>query len=77
MATGIPSKNGNSTGGAIRLTYPGKLPQQGILSEPSVSEFEVAHKTASINRLYCGDNLAALKSLIDDTAVRGKVTLVY
>ncbi len=77
MATGIPSKNRNGNGGGIELAYPGKLSVQKILSEPTISRFDVAHKTASMNRLYCGDNLTALKLLMNDATVRGKVTLVY
>ncbi len=30
-----------------------------------------------MNRLYCGDNLGALRMLVDDPSVRGNVTLVY
>ncbi len=77
MATGVPSKYGNGNGGTLDLAYPGKLSRQEILSEPSASAFEVAHKTASINRLYCGENLAALKLLVRDDTIQGKVALVY
>jgi adenine-specific DNA-methyltransferase len=77
MATGIPSKNRNGNGGGIELAYPGKLSVQEILSEPTISRFDVAHNTASMNRLYCGDNLTALKLLMNDATVRGNVTLVY
>ncbi|TVR12053.1 MAG: site-specific DNA-methyltransferase [Phormidium sp. GEM2.Bin31] len=77
MATGIPSKTRNGNGGGIELAYPGKLSVQEILSEPTISRFDVAHNTASMNRLYCGDNLTALKLLMNDATVRGNVTLVY
>ena len=77
MATGVPCKNGIGNGRALELAYPGKLSQQDILSEPTASIFEVAHKTSSKNRLYCGDNLAALKLLVNDDTIRGKVALVY
>jgi len=77
MATGIPSKKGNGNGGALQLVYPGKLSHHCILSEPAESTFEVVRNAASMNRLYCGDNLAALKLLVDDADIRGKVTLVY
>lgn len=77
MATGVPSKNGNGTGGALELTYQGKLPQERILAEPALATFQAAHKADSLNRLYCGDNLAALKAMIDDPAIRAKVALVY
>lgn len=77
MATGVPSKNGNGTGGSLELTYSGKLPQEKILAEPAITNFQAAHKADSLNRLYCGDNLAALKAMIDDPAIRGRVALVY
>ena len=77
MATGVPSKNGNSNGGVLDLAYPGKSSRQEILSEPTNSTFKAAHNSPSMKRLYCGDNLAALKSFMEDTAIRGKVELVY
>ncbi|CUS33616.1 Modification methylase EcaI (modular protein) [Candidatus Nitrospira nitrosa] len=77
MATGIPNKNGNGNGGALELTYPGKLSQAQILAEPALAKFYAAQQVDSLNRLYCGDNLAALKALIEDPEIREKVTLVY
>ncbi len=77
MATGVPSKNGNANGSALALTYPGKLSRDQILSEPTHSTFKVVQEGNSLNRLFCGHNLAALKTLIGDPAIKGKVTLVY
>ncbi len=77
MATGVPSRNSNGNGGALELTYSGKLPQDQIIAEPALTKFQVAHKADSLNRLYCGDNLAAMKAMIGDPVIRGKVALVY
>ena len=77
MATGVPSRNGNGNGGALELTYPGKAARAQILAEPARASFQAVHELHSRNRLYCGDNLAVLKTLYNDPAVRGKVTLVY
>jgi adenine-specific DNA-methyltransferase len=77
MATGVPSKNGNGNGSALALTYPGKLSRSQIFSEPAHTTFQVIQKSNSLNRLFCGDNLAALKALVGDPTIRGKVTLVY
>lgn len=77
MATGVPSKNGNGAGQAVELSYPGKKNQSEILSARNIVRFDLVRKVASLNRLYCGDNLTALRALLEDTSIRGKVTLVY
>ena len=77
MATGIPRKNGNRTGQAVELSYPGKKSRSAILAEKNLADFDLVRGGTSSNRLYCGDNLDALRALRKDTAVRGKVTLVY
>lgn len=59
------------------LTYSGKQPKARILTEPAHTTFKIIKNSNSLNRLFCGDNLAALKMLADDPTVRGKVTLVY
>ncbi len=64
------------------LTYPGKHAEidilTGIRSTPvrrfSVTKLETA---GCRNRLFFGDNLPVLRSLLDDPSVRGKVRLVY
>ena len=77
MATSIPSKNGNDNGSALALTYSGKLSKNQVLAEPPHTTFQAVQKGSSLNRLFCGDNLAALKALNCDPAIRGKVALVY
>ncbi|MBI3879326.1 MAG: site-specific DNA-methyltransferase [Verrucomicrobia bacterium] len=85
MATGIPNPNGRAgapsatTGGEISLTYAGKRPVAEILqTEPAVLEtvWTPADGPAP-NRLCYGENLAVLAALLGDTAVRGKVRLIY
>ena len=77
MATGIPRKNGNRMVQAVELSYPGKKSRSAILAEKNLADFDLVRGATSSNRLYCGDNLDALRALRKDTAVRGKVTLVY
>jgi len=77
MATSVPSKNGNDSGSAVELTYSGKLPRTQVLAEPANTTFRAVQKSDSPNRLFCGDNLAALKALVGDPTVQGKVSLVY
>lgn len=77
MATGVPSKNGDRAGHAVDLVYPGRQSQSQILATKSTSQFELVHRASAMNRLYCGDNLAALRSLLADEGVRGKVELIY
>lgn len=75
MATGVPSRNGNGNGGALELTYPGKAARAQILAEPARASFQAVHELHSRNRLYCGDNLAVLKTLYNDPALPGKSRL--
>ena len=77
MATGIPRRKGNSTVQAIELSYPSKKSLSAILTEKNFTDFDLVQDTTSSNRLYCGDNLDALRKLREDASVRGKVTLVY
>ncbi len=77
MATGIPSKNGTSTIQTVELSYPGKKSIPAILAETNTTCFDAVRHAASPNRLYCGDNLHALRELRKDVSVCGKVTLVY
>lgn len=90
MATGIPkTQQTNSPFFAakwtsaekslnIEVSYPGKHSEQVVLATPvaklkSVWQF----KQAANNRLYYGDNLPILASLLQDPAIYGKVRLVY
>ena len=77
MATGVPIKNGNDMVQGVKLSYPGKKSLSAILTEKNFTHFNLIREAASENRLYCGDNLDALRELRDDASVRGKVTLVY
>ncbi len=77
MATGIPRKIGNRTVQAVELSYPGKRSLSAILAEKNFADFDLVRDATSSNRLYCGDNLDALRELREDASVRGKVALVY
>ena len=67
-------------GACVRLSYPGKKPEAEVLATPPPatdlpldgSECEQA-SIVSILAIIC----AVLAGLLDDTAVRGKVRLVY
>lgn len=63
------------------LTYPGKQPEARILTgcrAKPVKRLSVTKEEGSWrNRLYSGDNLGVLRSLLDDLTVRRKVRLVY
>lgn len=68
------SKNGLD----IHLTYDGKLSEQEILATPPAKLFvSWAGPDNPENRLYYGDNLPILASLVKDPSVRGKVKLIY
>ena len=60
----------------MRLEYEGKRSITAILNTPAKSFQEIHHHT-SRNRLYFGDNLDVLLSLIADSTVCGKITLIY
>ena len=76
MATGVPGKNPNNHYHPVRLEYEGKRSVTAILNTPANSFLEIHHH-ASRNRLYYGENFDALLSLIADSTVCGKVTLIY
>ncbi len=77
MATGIPSKKGNGSGHALELTYSGKKSVVDILTSQPSAFFDLVRKSTSLNRMYCGDNLAGLRHLLEEPSVHGKVTLIY
>jgi adenine-specific DNA-methyltransferase len=77
MATSVPGKNRNGAAKTLALSYPGKKSESAILSEEGMADFDLVRENASPNRLYCGDNLAALRILLNEISVRNKVTLVY
>src|SRR5262249_48060101 len=62
----------------VTLSYDGKLPINDIIATKPAEVIPVwARSTQSTNRLYYGDNLPLLASLLQDTSIRGKVKLVY
>ncbi|MDP2752636.1 MAG: site-specific DNA-methyltransferase [Rhodocyclaceae bacterium] len=85
MAVPIPSK-GKRTNGiqrhepaeqGFRLEYQGKKPVEEILATPPGLYTSNAADSTGDNRLYHGDNLAALATMAQDKTVTGKVKLVY
>lgn len=86
MATGIPKNKWTSNivpfatqvGGLdVTLSYVGKRSEGEILSTERASLTTIWQGENQKNRLYYGNNLNILASLLDDESVRGKVTLVY
>src|SRR6266550_2880189 len=90
MATGIPKSkiNGHeakqprcAVGGGFRLEYEEKRSVSEIIETCPRANLSlvkapvVSHEWT--NRLYFGDNLGILGTLLDDPAVRGKVSLIY
>lgn len=76
MATGVPGKNPNNHYHPVRLEYESKRSVTAILNTPAKS-FQEIHHHVSRNRLYYGENFDVLLSLIADSTVCGKVTLIY
>lgn len=76
MATGVSSKNHHSRSEPIRITYEGKKDASAILNG-ECGTFEEIHPGPSGKRLYFGDNLKSLRTLLSDPNVAGKITLVY
>lgn len=90
MATGLPKSKFNGlaadhsagqAGRQIHLEYEGKQTPSEVIANCPRANLMVArtpkHSLTSANRLYFGDNLEVLGTLLDDPTVRGKVTLVY
>ena len=75
MATGITSKNGRIFE-PIELTYESKLSKGEILSLPKTPPFPLK-EVSEENRLYHGDNLGLMLSLLDDKEIRGYIRCVY
>ena len=91
MATGVPKetsrqrigsffrRHADNPGSPTRLDYAGKTDKGAVLSQ-SPSEVTRLWPTSDqqpANRLYFGDNLGILASLLRDRTVAGKVRLVY
>lgn len=85
MATGIPKKNTglrkNSDRGAeaVVLHYAGKTPREEVIASKGTRLELVASpkEFKGEGRLFYGENLGVMRSLLEDNGVRGKVTLVY
>jgi len=61
----------------VTLSYEGKKPEEAILkTEPAPLQL-LWQGTLPDNRLYYGDNLPVLASLLNDCSIRGKVRLIY
>ncbi len=76
----LPFNNLVTTG--IELAYQGKKPKASIFATQPAENVELKHfghpsESNFQNRLYYGDNLPILASLLNDSAVLGKVKLVY
>ena len=76
MATGVPNKSHLSRTEGTCIAYKGKEDPSTILSGERVS-FEKIHSGTSGKRLYFGENLLGLRSLLSVPEIAGKVTLVY
>ena len=72
--------NGESANGLkpeVTLAYKGKQSEESVLNTvPSVPEIIWGDADAS-NRLYYGDNLPLLATLLADDTIRGQVRLIY
>lgn len=89
MATGIPKTNWHAkmkrdhestrkSFGRLELTYPAKKTVESILRKPAASISQVwPEESHSQNKLFLGDNLQILASLIKNEEIRGKVRLIY
>jgi adenine-specific DNA-methyltransferase len=92
MATGVPKTKwgGNGTGPSltnhnisknspdVSLSYEGKRLESDILAtKPANIQILWQGDQKTENRLYYGDNLPILASLLRDPAIRGQVRLIY
>ena len=76
MATGIPRTDSTLSHERVRLQYKGKKPASEIVGRPP-ARFQQVHTGTPKKRLYFGDNLDVLTSLVSDSSICGNVTLVY
>lgn len=90
MATGLPKSKANGCAEhqhrqhmreEIRLDYEGKRSPSQIIASCPRAKLTLAQPAKQphgwVNRLYFGNNLEILGTLLDDPSVRGKVSLVY
>ena len=61
----------------MNLHYDDKMDAADVMSSTPPATCEVKNGQKSPNRLYHGDNLNVLRALCDDSAVAGKVQMVY
>ena len=77
------SLNGSGNMAAMQLNYEGKRPERDILQTRIVHIKTLwqgdrgKDDMQASNRLYYGDNLPILASLLQEPAIRGKVQLIY
>ena len=79
MATGVSKTEWNGTlnfesvdddTGGVELSYKGKKKESEIIrTEPALVTMLWKGKGANLNKLYCGDNLPILVSLLRDVEV--------
>ena len=90
MATGAPKTKWNgrtwepsinnitNSMSSVSLAYEGKLSESSILATlPATIRLLWQNSAQSQNRLYYGDNLPVLASLLREPTVRGNVRLIY
>ncbi|GAB4541315.1 MAG: hypothetical protein Kow0063_32060 [Anaerolineae bacterium] len=90
MATGIqktrwngevlidePAEDFSNVAMETTLHYQGKLSVNEVLATPPAEIAEISRGNTDRNRLYFGDNLPILATLLKDPDVRGQVKLVY
>lgn len=74
-----PISNITNTMSSVSLAYEGKRPERAILETVPVTTHIVwqGQQEQSSNRLYYGDNLPILASLLREPTIRGNVRLIY
>jgi len=62
----------------MKLVYPGKVSEREVLEQTQPAALQVVSgNEAAANRLILSENLQAMKTLLRDASVAGKVDLVY
>ena len=85
MATGVPKSkwNGdklkleNSNNSQVFLSYPGKHPIHTVFNTSPKQYVPLYQSNNRINRLYYGENLNVLSTLVRDSEIMGQIELVY
>ncbi|MDM8557411.1 site-specific DNA-methyltransferase [Candidatus Parabeggiatoa sp. HSG14] len=76
MATGIPKKDTSAYNSRVRLAYEGKISENEIIKGDMV-QYHRIYSHSSGKKLYFGDNLDVLRLLAFDSAICGKINLIY